>query len=133
MIKLRLMCRYCRKSLMDRENRIDSKPSIRFAIKYGKKKGDMFVSGLYGSYTIRIPFAIPKGKILSFFCPHCSKEMSGTRVCEACRAPMIPIALQEGGMVQVCARMGCKKHIVEFEDPEAEIRAFYAKYSTFFK
>ena len=35
--------------------------------------------------------------------------------------------------VEICSRRGCKKHLIEFENLESELRAFYNKYSLFFK
>ncbi|MFA5138022.1 MAG: hypothetical protein WC728_02225 [Elusimicrobiota bacterium] len=116
---------------MDSEAKIDSRPSIKVLVSDGKQKGRLHLSSLYGSYKVHEPFDIKKGSIASFFCPYCKKELKGHRVCEKCGAPMIPLALQEGGLVQICSRRGCKKHLIEFEDPEAEIGAFYATYSTF--
>lgn len=133
MIKVRLKCQHCGQSLMDRENYIDSRPSIKLIAKCCRRKGELNLSAVYGSYTIESTIPIPKGRIVKVYCPHCREEIKGTRRCERCRAAMIPLAMQEGGLVQICSRRGCKKHLFEFEDPEAEIRAFYAKYSTFFK
>ena len=56
-----------------------------------------------------------------------------TRLCEICKAPMVSFGFKEGGIIQICSRRGCKKHLIEFEDPEVELRAFYEKYSVFFK
>lgn len=133
MIKVRLKCSRCHKGLMDEELLIDSCPSVRLLVKCGAKKGEIHLSSVYGSYRIKSGVAMKKGDVVHLFCPHCKKELTGSRVCEKCAAPMVPLALQEGGLVQVCARRGCKKHLIEFEDPEAEIGAFYAAYPTFFK
>lgn len=133
MIEVHLRCIHCKRSLMDEQDKIDSRPSIKVMISQGSKKGQLNLSALYGSYTVHEPFKIPKGKLARFSCPHCGKELKSGRECEKCGAPMVPLALQEGGLVQICSRRGCKKHLIEFEDPEAEIGAFYAHYSTFFK
>lgn len=118
---------------MDEETQIDSRPAIRVLAKYGARSGPLHLSSAYGSYRIRSDFEIKKGTIAKFSCPHCKKEMMGSRRCDKCDAPMIPLSLQEGGLVQICSRRGCKKHCLEFEDPEAELRAFYGAYSTFYK
>jgi len=133
MIKVRVKCPRCRKSLMDEEMKIDSRPSIRIVAKSGGKKGELHLSSVYGSYRLRQDFDMKKGALARFFCPHCELELEGSRRCEKCDAPMVPLALQEGGLVQICSRRGCKKHVIEFEDPEAELRAFYSAYSTFYK
>lgn len=133
MIEVKVKCRHCRRSLRDKGKLIDSKPSIKVLIQHGKQKGALYLSSLYGSFTIEVPFKVPKGKTVRFFCPHCKKEIKGNRDCDKCGASMIPLSLKEGGLVQVCSRRGCKQHLFEFVDPEAEIRAFYIQYSTFFK
>lgn len=133
MITVRVKCPGCGKSLMDEDLQIDSYPSIRVVVKSGGKKGDLNLSSVYGSYRLRQDFETKKGAMARFFCPHCGGELEGSRRCEKCGAPMIPLALQEGGLVQICSRRGCKKHLIEFEDPEAEIRAFYCAYPTFYK
>lgn len=133
MIRVRLKCQHCGHSLMDKKTYIDSRPSIRLLALCGKRKGPLNLSALYGSYTIESGIPVLSGRIVRAYCPHCKKELKGSRKCEKCNAAMIALAMQEGGMVQICSRRGCKKHLFEFEDPEAEIRAFYSKYSTFFK
>ncbi|MBI4669020.1 MAG: hypothetical protein HY747_07515 [Elusimicrobia bacterium] len=133
MIQVDLKCPHCGHSLMDEQNRIDDHPSVRVTAKFGNKKGDLRLSSLYGSYKIDISVPCPKGKVAQLFCPHCRLELKTTRICEICRAPMAAFGFKEGGTIQVCSRRGCKKHLIEFEDPEAELRLFYNKYSTFFK
>lgn len=133
MIKVRVKCGRCGESLMDEEAKIDSKPSIKVLAQTGAKKGELHLSAVYGSYRIKPGMDIKKGKVAKFFCPHCKKELAGSRTCDKCSAPMIPLSLHDGGQVQICARRGCKKHLIEFEDPEAELRAFYSAYSTFYK
>ncbi|MBI4423269.1 MAG: hypothetical protein HY554_06060 [Elusimicrobia bacterium] len=130
---MRVKCGRCGESLMDEETQIDSRPSIRVVARAGAKAGELRLSSAYGSYRVRPGLELKKGAIARFFCPHCKREMAGSRSCEKCEAPMIPLALQEGGVVQICSRRGCKKHCLEFEDPEAELRAFYGAYSTFYK
>lgn len=133
MIKVKVGCPRCRKSLMDEAMQIDSNPSIRVRVKSGGKTGELYLSSVYGSFRIRHDFPMKKGALARFYCPHCRRELAGTRSCEKCAAPMIPLALHESGLVQICSRRGCKKHVIEFEDPEAEIRAFYSAYPTFYK
>ena len=133
MIRVRVKCGRCGKSLMDEETQIDSHPSIFVTAKVGAKSGKLHLSSVYGSYQIRPAVDMKKGAIARFFCPHCRKEMMGSRRCEKCDARMIPLPLLEGGLVQICSRRGCKKHCLEFEDPEAELRAFYGAYSNYYK
>ena len=118
---------------MDEEIKIDDHPSVKLNIQRGEERGTLRLSSLYGSYHIDSELSVPQGEVVKFFCPHCKAELSGSRNCEKCNAPMIPMKFAQGGTVQICSRRGCKKHLIEFEDLESELRAFYEKYSLFFK
>jgi len=118
---------------MDEETKIDDHPSVKLSIEWGGQQGTLYLSSLYGSYNIDIGLPVPEGEVVKFFCPHCSGELTGTRRCEECDALMLPLRFREGGTVQICSRRGCKKHFIEFQDLETELRAFYDKYSLFFK
>ncbi len=133
MIQLNLKCLHCGHSLMDENNKIDNYPSIALVAGYGRKRGKLYLSSLYGSYHIDIRISCPKGKIAQFFCPHCKKELKTIDKCKLCGAPIISFAFKEGGILLICSRRGCKRHLIEFEDPEQELRAFYNTYSVFFK
>jgi methionyl-tRNA synthetase len=133
MIEVNVKCPHCGKSLMDEEIKIDDHPSVKVNIQWGGERGRLRLSSLYGSYTIECQLSMPEGKVARFFCPHCNAELTGPRVCEKCDAPMIPLKFVEGGTVEICSRRGCKKHLIEFENLESELRAFYNKYSLFFK
>jgi hypothetical protein len=54
-------------------------------------------------------------------------------MCEKCNAKMALMNIEDGGNIQICSRKGCKKHLLEFEDLQTELKAFYNVYSTFFK
>jgi hypothetical protein len=110
---------------MDEKNKIDDYPSLSLLVEYQGKKSCFRLSSLYGSYLIESEVEIPLGEIMRFFCPACKKEFVGNRVCDVCKAPMIPIMNEKGGWLQICARRGCKKHLVEFEDLEEELVEFY--------
>ena len=133
MIQVHVQCPFCNHVLIDAGHRIDSRPAIKVDIASGKKKGKLYLSALYGSYHIDLNIPCPEGKLASFYCPHCREELKSTRLCEVCSAPMAFFALKEGGTLQICTRRGCKKHLIEFQDPELELRTFYDTYNTFFK
>jgi hypothetical protein len=118
---------------MDEALKIDNHPSIKVIIKYQGKTGRLNLSSLYGSYNIKLELDVPKGEFVRFFCPYCKLELKSTRICEICKAPMVAFETAQGCKLQICARYGCKKHLIEFEDLESEIREFYDRYSTFFK
>ena len=131
MIEIRVKCPKCGKSLMDEGHKIDNCPGIKVLIEWKGKRGWAYLSPLYGSYTTEYEFPRPKGEIGKFFCPYCESELTSPQVCEECRAPMVRMDFIEGGRIQICSRRGCKRHLVEFEDLETELRAFYNKYKPF--
>lgn len=131
MIQLRLECPHCGKSLMDSENKIDGYPSIKVTIVFENKCGWLRLSSLYGSANIESEYSIPDNILTRFFCPTCGTELTGHRECDICNAPMVPFKFLEGGILEVCSRRGCKKHLAEFENLEADLKAFYDAYSQF--
>jgi len=133
MIQVNVKCPHCGKSLMDEEKKIDDHPSVKLNIQYGGERGRLRLSSLYGSFNIDCQLSIPEGEVARLFCPHCNAELTGPRMCEQCDAPMVSMKFVEGGSVEICSRRGCKKHLIEFENLESELRAFYEKYSLFFK
>lgn len=106
-------CPRCNHSLMDPEYLIDGYPSIRLTISFGQKHGWVRLSSLYGSYTIASEHEIPMDTIIHNFCPHCHAELVGPSSCTECGAPMFPMVVRGGGMVQICSRRGCKNHMLD--------------------
>ena len=133
MIEVKVKCIHCGKSLMDEGFEIDNHPSIKVIIEYKGNQGILRLSSLYGSYNIDSEIDVQEGEIVRFFCPHCKSDMTISRTCHECGAPMVTFEFVSGGRLQICSRRGCKKHLVEFEDLETEIKAFYDAYSTFFR
>ncbi len=113
---LKVNCSRCNHSLMDTEHFIDGHPSIKVTLSYGQEHGWVRLSSLYGSYTIETGDEIPTDTIVHFFCPHCNSELIGASNCTVCSASMIPMIVQGGGIVQICARRGCKSHMLDLED-----------------
>lgn len=133
MIQVKVKCPQCGKSLMEEKTKIDDHPSIKVIIEYEKKRGELLLSSLYGSYNVKTDLEVPKGESVDFFCSHCDTNLKTGHVCESCEANMVGMNFFEGGMVQICSRRGCKKHLIEFEDLEKELLAFYNAYPLFFK
>ena len=133
MIQVKVRCPHCGKSLMQEKTIIDDHPSIKVMIEYKKKKGELLLSSLYGSYNVKSELDVPNGTMVDFFCPHCDTNLKTGRVCETCEAAMVGMSFFEGGRVQICSRSGCHKHLIEFEDLEKELMAFYNAYPLFFR
>jgi NADH-quinone oxidoreductase subunit E len=112
---LEISCRHCLHSLMDRERLIDGHPSVRFTVSYGQQHGWLRLSCLYGSYTVEAGGEIPTDTVVNFFCPHCHSELIGAWNCTACGAPMVPLMVMGGGIVQLCSRRGCRSHMLDLE------------------
>lgn len=106
-------CSRCNHSLMDPQHLIDGTPSIRVTISFNDKHGWFTLSSLYGSYKVSSEHPIPTDTIVVFFCPHCHAEMIGASKCAECSAPMVPMIVRGGGVVQICSRRGCKGHMLD--------------------
>lgn len=134
-ILVEVMCPYCQRSLMDSEHPLSGAPSITLLGKMpedsGGGEGLIRLSSYYGDYTVDTALVIPPGTVVEFFCPYCRNALTSTRDCEDCKAPMVALQFPRGGRVQFCSRRSCKRHLIEFEDPESELREFYRQFSPF--
>jgi NADH-quinone oxidoreductase subunit E len=106
-------CARCNHSLMDPRHIIDGHPSIRVTVSFGHKHGWLALSSLYGSYKVASEYEIPIDEIVHMFCPHCHAEFIGGGRCADCGAPMVPMIVRGGGVVQICARRGCRGHMLD--------------------
>ncbi len=106
-------CARCNHSLMDPRHVIDGRASIRVTISFGNKHGWLALSSLYGSYKVASEYEIPLDEIVHMFCPYCHAEFIGGGRCSECGAPMVPMIVRGGGIVQICARRGCKGHMLD--------------------
>lgn len=133
MVVVNVKCPSCGKSLMDKNKIIDGHSAVAVKLTYAGKKGMLYLSPVYGSYNVETELNVPKSKIAGFRCPHCNADLKSTRKCDVCNAQMVAFELKEGGTVQICSRRGCKKHLIEFEDPSKELEIFYKTYLRSFK
>ena len=106
-------CTHCNHSLKDGTFAIDGYPSIRVTISSDNKQGCLRLSCLYGSYNFVSEFDIASGEVANFLCPHCGVEFLSTSDCSVCTAPMVPMLVDGGGIVQICSRRGCKNHMLD--------------------
>jgi NADH-quinone oxidoreductase subunit E len=106
-------CSYCNHNLKDETFSIDGHPSIRITISSNHKQGWLRLSCLYGSYNFACEFDVPTDSVVSFICPHCNVEFHSTLDCSICAAPMVPMLVDGGGIVQICSRRGCKNHLLD--------------------
>jgi len=110
---LEVSCAHCNRTLMDPAQHLDGHAAIRVTISFGEKHGWLLLSSLYGSYTIESQYEIPADEVASFFCPHCHAELRGAGDCVTCGAPMVPMIVRGGGVLQICSRRGCRAHLLD--------------------
>lgn len=106
-------CARCNHSLMDPDYLLDGCPSIRVIVSFENQHGWLLLSSVYGSYKVACEYNIPIETVITFFCPHCNAELSSVTDCTECGAPMVPMIVKGGGMVQICSRHGCKSHLLD--------------------
>jgi len=106
-------CSRCNHSFMDPDHPIDGAPSIRVTASFERQHGWLRLSSLYGSYSLECEYEIPPDAVVQIFCPHCHVELKGASRCRECGTPMISMIVRGGGVVQVCARRGCKGHMLD--------------------
>ena len=101
-------CIRCNHSLMDDSLQVDGRPAIRVIVCGEGKQGWLRISSLYGSGTVLSEHDIAPDTVVNFFCPHCHADLAGACDCPTCNAPMVPMTVRAGGLVQICSRRGCK-------------------------
>mgnify|MGYP002641405844 FL=1 len=112
---LDVACTRCNHSLIDTDTYVDGHPSIRVVMSFARKHGSLRLSALYGSTTFQSDHEIPIDTVVDFFCPHCHGQLGAGSECIKCAAPMIPMSVRGGGMLQVCSRRGCSKHRLDLD------------------
>ena len=106
-------CPHCNKSFKDESFIFDGYPSMKMNVSMDHKQGWMRMSSLYGSYEVWTEYAIPEDMVVSFICPHCDSEIPSTSTCSECEAPMMPMPVEGGGIIKICARRGCKNRMLD--------------------
>jgi NADH-quinone oxidoreductase subunit E len=110
---LEVSCPRCNHSLIDQTHPIDGYPSIRVTVSFGNLYGWLRLSSLYGRAPVKYEQLIPKGEVVNFFCPHCHGELIAASDCFECGAPMVPMIVRSGGVMQICSRRGCEGHMLD--------------------
>jgi len=127
-LSIHVKCPLCRNSLMDKENLIHNKPSIKLNIQLGKARGVIRLCSIYDCYDHYSDIDISGVDIAEFACPHCNQVLNSTELCDKCNAPMVHFIVDIGGKVSICSRKGCTKHYIAFENPVDEIKKLYDEY-----
>jgi NADH-quinone oxidoreductase subunit E len=116
---LEVRCARCNHSVMDPSHRIEGHPSIRVLATSGAVNAVAHVSAVYGALRMEVGEAFPAGRVLDIFCPHCAAAMTGAGACGDCEARMVPLAVEGGGVLQVCSRLGCGGHFLDLSGVNA--------------
>jgi len=127
-ITLNVNCPYCNTSLIDHEELVDKKPSIKLGIRADNQATFIFLSSIWGSYNYRCSIPLSPDLIAQFSCPHCQTEITSENACSICSAPLVPFILDMGGRVSICSRSGCRNHFVEFDDVSQAMSKLYQDY-----
>ncbi|MBN2273017.1 MAG: hypothetical protein JXR41_06520 [Bacteroidales bacterium] len=128
LISLKVKCPQCDKSLMDYTHFLNAKPSIKLHIEVKGQSGVINLCSTYGCYDKVSNVELVESEIALLSCPFCKKELPSHSKCDVCGAPIVDLALEKGGKVHVCSRIGCKKHFVSFEDIHETLSEFYNEY-----
>ena len=129
-VSLNVKCPLCHESLMDDTHLINNKKGIHCIVKItGGKKGNIWLSSIYGDHNYSCEFEIPEGEVGTFYCPHCGQDLKRKKLdCDLCGAPVVSLGCSIGGRVNFCSRSGCKNHYVVFDNVDTAIRKFYSEY-----
>lgn len=103
-------CPRCNHTLIDADTLVDDLPSIRVVISSARDHGSLRLSAIYGSHNIKSDHELQPNTVVHMFCPHCHVELAGRTDCPKCDAPMVPLTVRGGGMLQICSRYGCPEH-----------------------
>ena len=115
-ILISVKCPHCQKSLISDSVLLDKLPVIELEAKIGEKVGKILLSQEYGSYNKKfVGVDDVMGSIAVFSCIHCHQPFPVIQNCD-CRAPLVGMQLEVGGMIKICSRNGCKMHSLEFQD-----------------
>ncbi len=129
-ISLLVKCPFCGKLLMDSEEMIHGKPSIRLNIQTRKNRGVIYLCSIYECYDFRTEVPLKEKEVVEFTCPHCNQELNTKEECQVCHAPMVALLLTTGGRVSLCSRTGCPNHYVAFDDLSTELQKFYETFGS---
>lgn len=127
-VSIYVKCPKCRMSLMDHDNKINDKPSIKLNILSGKERGVIRLCSIYGNYDHEANIDLSKADITEFSCPNCNQILNSNELCTKCNAPMVPFIMDIGGKVSICSRKGCVNHYVAIEDLYNTLNKFYDEY-----
>ncbi len=72
--------------------------------------GKVYLSAIFGDYSVQSELKIPEGATVEFRCPICDESLMLQIPCRLCGAPMASLTLTVGGTLEFCSRRGCRGH-----------------------
>lgn len=116
---LDVACPRCNHGLMDPDHPIGGHPSIRVAMTAGGRTGWLRLSGLYGLSAYEADNGAGAGDLVRVYCPHCQGALGGVSPCPDCGAPLVPLLVRQGAILQLCSRLGCRGHALDLSGVNA--------------
>jgi hypothetical protein len=95
--------------LQDPQTRIGGQPAIRVLRLDPDRETVVHLDPIYGRVRHRARWPATAGSIPGYACPQCRTRLERPeRRCEACGAPVIAVRAGRFGLVEWCARAGCR-------------------------
>ncbi|MFH1016591.1 MAG: hypothetical protein V1798_00235 [Pseudomonadota bacterium] len=105
MLVLDLRCPHCKAPLTTGTNvKLDAH------VKDTHQDGEIFLSAIFGDYSLETELEIKNGDLVEFRCPKCDMSLLVATSCKLCRAPMASLNIKDQGYIEFCSRRGCKGH-----------------------
>ncbi len=79
-------------------------------IKDTNQEATVYLSAVFGDYSIDCDVTIPERAIVQFRCPSCEQSVMLEMPCRLCGAPMASLNIVKGGTLEFCSRRGCQGH-----------------------
>jgi hypothetical protein len=105
MLVLDVCCPQCGATLTE-----GMKVHLDASVRDTHQDGVVYLSAVFGDYTIETDLDIKEGAIVDFRCPRCDASIMLPLPCKICGAPMASLNLRGGGYLEFCSRRGCKAH-----------------------
>jgi predicted RNA-binding Zn-ribbon protein involved in translation (DUF1610 family) len=100
-----VLCPQCHALLTD-----GTKIRLDGRVRDTRQEGEIFLSALFGDYTVETDLEVKEGAVVDFRCPQCEASIMLALGCKLCGAPMASLTLARGGYIEFCSRRGCKGH-----------------------
>jgi len=113
---------------MDEEQLVDNGPSIKANIRIEDRYGTIHLSSIYSSYNYICSLDIRPHEVAEFSCPHCNGIIRSISECKVCKSPAVSFVHNFGGILNICSRVGCKGHTIEFDDLEDALKKIEKEY-----